>query len=315
MHLGKHRLPKENFEAARHFIRKYARPLDQALCAYLFDHGSQSRVLEELARFQNSDGGFGNALEPDFRLAASSPLATTVAFQYLSLLDPPEDHPLVQGGIQYFLDSYDQQAKTWKSVPLEVNDAPHAPWWHVGEEVVLNENGEQDPYQANPSAEITGYLNRYPSQVPVDFLNAVTRQALTHFEFLEDPIENHILLCYLRLAEYLPAGLRASFEQTLRERAMLAIALDPNEWDSGYVLKPHVFAPTPTSLLAPAMQDQIRMGLLHEMKRQEPDGSWAPTWEWGQYEEAWPQARVEWQGHLTVHLLYNLHAYRMLEIA
>ena len=34
-------------------------------------------------RFQNDDGGFGRALEPDFRLPASSAIATAVGFQYL----------------------------------------------------------------------------------------------------------------------------------------------------------------------------------------------------------------------------------------
>src|SRR5690606_32729227 len=37
-----------------------------ALFEYAFGEGSRERVWEELERYQNEDGGFGRALEPDF---------------------------------------------------------------------------------------------------------------------------------------------------------------------------------------------------------------------------------------------------------
>ena len=50
-----------------------------------------------------------------------------------------------------------------------------------------------------------------------------------------------------------------------------------------------------------------------EIERQSDDGSWEPTWAWGQYEDAWQVARREWQGHLTLQTLLGLRAYGRID--
>ena len=48
------------------YITENARPLELAVFRYFFEEGSNKDVIDELSRFQNADGGFGHALEPDF---------------------------------------------------------------------------------------------------------------------------------------------------------------------------------------------------------------------------------------------------------
>lgn len=60
-------LSKQAFETARSFLRTRARRLDQAVFEYRFEGGSASAVLDALGEYQNPDGGFGRALEPDLR--------------------------------------------------------------------------------------------------------------------------------------------------------------------------------------------------------------------------------------------------------
>ena len=74
-------LQKARFESARGFVHERARPLDRALFSALFENGDAAAVSNALVAFRNEDGGFGNALEPDFRLPASSPMATSMALQ------------------------------------------------------------------------------------------------------------------------------------------------------------------------------------------------------------------------------------------
>jgi hypothetical protein len=145
------KLSKEAFARAREFIQKNARPLDRSLFDYLFEKGSRGAVVEELSKFQNSDGGFGNALEPDFRLKASSPMATSVGFQYCHDIGATADNEIVTKAIQYLLTTYDHDHGFWPSTYLDVNDAPHAPWWHLEEVTPLTEER-----WANPSAELAG---------------------------------------------------------------------------------------------------------------------------------------------------------------
>ena len=56
----------QQFEKAAEFVKSQARPLDQALFAYHFEGRQADRqagaVIAELKRFQNGDGGSGNAL-------------------------------------------------------------------------------------------------------------------------------------------------------------------------------------------------------------------------------------------------------------
>ncbi len=305
------KLAREDFQQACAYVWQQARPVDQALLRYTFEDGAAAAVLEALAAYQNPDGGFGQALEPDFWLPGSSGIATTVAFQYLHAVRTPADHPFVRQGIRYFLDTYKNQ--TWVDTPPEVINYPRAPWWPFTMEPLIGSNGEQIWYQPNPSAEVVGYLHQYPQEVPPEFLQQVTAQAIKNFDLLEDPISPHTLLCYSRMADNLPEKEKARFAPKLRQRAMLSIPTDPAVWASGYVLLPHTFAPTPSSLLADLLGDSIQHSLAFGIQRQDPAGCWTPTWQWGQYPGVWQQAKLEWQGYLTVQMLGMLKRYGLIE--
>ena len=62
------------YEKARAFVYRNARPLDIARWQYHFESGSSDAVLKALATYQNADGGFGHALEPDAWNPNSSPI-------------------------------------------------------------------------------------------------------------------------------------------------------------------------------------------------------------------------------------------------
>ena len=310
-------LTSQSFAKAKAFIMENARPLEQRLFAYHFEGGPPEAVLEELARFQNEDGGFGQALEPDFRLPASSPLATSVAFQKLRHLREEPGHPLAralarplaQDGIRYLLASYDAEKGYWPAVPPEVNTAPHAPWWHYDPQA--GRCAVETP--ANPSAEITGYLYAYPEQVPGDFLSRVTESALSYLQSHAGQIEMHGLFCYIRLSEELSGAAQESLVERLKSLVSEAVARDPQSW-AEYGPQPLMFATSPQSPLVSLMPQEIEANLDYRIEGQDPGGSWSPNWTWGEnYPEAWPQARQEWQGVLTLENLLLLRRFGRLE--
>ena len=67
------------YARAKKFILKNARPLDMARWNYLFENGSKEDVINILKTYQNTDGGFANALEPDCWNINSTPLQTWAA--------------------------------------------------------------------------------------------------------------------------------------------------------------------------------------------------------------------------------------------
>ena len=123
------KLTRQPFDKARAFIFNHGRELDQQLFNYHFKAGSVGAVLTALAHYQNADGGFGHALEPDLRTAASSVVATSQAFYILREVDAPSNLPMVQSAVSYLLQSYDAQQQVWPIIPPEAEDAPHASHW------------------------------------------------------------------------------------------------------------------------------------------------------------------------------------------
>jgi hypothetical protein len=77
---------KSNLEKAREFILGNARLLDRKRFAFRFEGGAAKDVVAALRPYQNVDGGFGHALEPDMRCSASQPVSTELALEILDEL-------------------------------------------------------------------------------------------------------------------------------------------------------------------------------------------------------------------------------------
>lgn len=294
-------LDADGLRRSLRFLEVHARPLDQAIAAYYFRDGSVETVRTALRTFQNPDGGFGNAIEPDFRLQPSSPLATTVGLQYARALHLQADDPIVQGAVRYLLDAFDAQQNRWHAVPAQVNDVPHAPWWTVKD----GRCGVEGTW-ANPSAEVLGYLWQYQALVPADFLTEVTGTALAELGKMPDNLGMHEFLCYQRLSEHLPQPYKSTVLERLQNSLLFTVDTAPERW-SEYGAKPLQIVPSPASPFAALLWDAVQLNLDYELETMNADGSWSPNWSWfGNYDEIWPTAAREWQGHLTFRTLKSL---------
>ncbi|WP_026695278.1 hypothetical protein [Peribacillus kribbensis] len=304
------KLNSELFGRVKAFIKKNARPVDVRLYEYYFEGGDPALVEEALLHYQNQDGGFGHSLEPDFRLEHSSPMASTIAFQYAREMHLTSESPLIQKGIQYFLHTYDQKRGGWHGVPEEVNDVPHAPWWNFDAE--KGHTGAASSW-ANPSAEITGYLLEYSELVPKLFLDTVKVRALEELDKLEMKMEMHDFLCYQRLFERLEVKDKQEVLYRLRESAREITPRSRAGWEN-YGLTPLQIATSPESPFADLFKEVLPDNLDYELDRLTPEGAWNPGWSWfGQYEEEWKAAEKDWKGYLTVKMLKVLSDFNRLE--
>jgi hypothetical protein len=304
------RLSPEAFSKAARFIAERARPLDQALFAFWFAGGAPDAVVAELRRFQNDDGGFGHGIEPDFLLGDSSALATTVALQYAGFLHLPAEHPLIRDAVRYFLGALEPKSLRWPAVPESVNDAAHAPWWHVDPKTGRCPVEGKGTW-ANPNAEIVGYLWRYRVWVPTIFLNRLTEKALQELQSAPSRFELHDFLCWDRLAGSLAHEARDEVQDRLRRSLFLTVETSPEAWAS-YGAEPLVLAPSPDALVAGELSALITQNLDLRIRTQGAEGGWWPNWEWGQYPEDWEKARRAWAGAITVRTLKTLRDYGRL---
>src|SRR6476660_9980996 len=76
-------MPDVDLARAADFVWRNARLLDRHLFARRFRGASPEHVIHALRPYQNEDGGFGNALEPDLRGPESEPVPLEHALQTL----------------------------------------------------------------------------------------------------------------------------------------------------------------------------------------------------------------------------------------
>jgi hypothetical protein len=77
-----------NLATARRFVDREARLIDRLTLAAILDSAPSEPILRALSAYQNADGGFGHALEPDTRTASSQPLYFEIALAYMALRAP-----------------------------------------------------------------------------------------------------------------------------------------------------------------------------------------------------------------------------------
>jgi len=118
-----------------------SREIELSLWKYYFEDGSKDDVITALSNYQNEDGGFGHALEPDNWNANSTPYTTLHALNILADIEFTDlSHPIYQGIYNYLHSEKELMEYGWRfSVPS--NDSfPHAPWWSFNEEANLSES-------------------------------------------------------------------------------------------------------------------------------------------------------------------------------
>ena len=124
----------------------------------------------------------------------------------------------------------------------------------------------------------------------------------------------HELACYVFLAETksLPESLRTPLVEKLRRAVAASVERNPAKWDT-YCLPPLGLVRSPDSPFADLFPTELPANLDFEIQRQDPDGSWHPTWSWSSPDPAaWPKAQLTWQGVLTLNILKTLAAFRRL---
>ncbi|MDX8343643.1 hypothetical protein [Rossellomorea sp. YZS02] len=300
-------LSTQQWKNARAYIKLYARPLEQKLYCFYFEDGSMDDVIQELSSFQNEDGGFGQAIEPDFRLKGSSPLATTIGLQIAKNLALPANHPMIKRAMDYLNNTYSEELQGWNAVSETVNTVPHAPWWHFDHH--KGHCGVQATW-ANPNAEIVGYFHKYFPLHPR--LTEWTDKALQELSDLSIPLEMHDFLCYQRLSQELSGEKKKNVLAFLISNVRNTVCTDPSKWDQ-YVAKPLQIAGDPSSPFYESLKEEIQMQLNWESENQCPEGYWQPKWSWfGQYEDEWKVAETEWRGILTLNMLRIFRAYRLI---
>lgn len=304
-------LSPERFQKAVAFIKTQGRPLEQALVAHFFEDAPLETVLTALAGYQNADGGFGHALEPDLRLPESSVIATTIALQHLRALRVPEEHPLWRGAMRYLAATYDPDKRLWWSVPATIDTAAHAPWWTF-------EKPGGGSVTLNPRAEIVGFLYdvyELPEFLPASLREELLEEVVAELEARSNDLERHEIQSAVRLVETegLPADARVRAVTALTQALSGAVSRHPDEW-GGYVLTPLDVVRWQKSVFYPKYADVVPANLEFIIGHQSSEGYWSPTWSWSDARVEWATVENDLRSLITWHNLDLLRNFGVIDV-
>lgn len=294
-----------NTNTAKSFVLQNARPLELAVYKYCFENESNKAVVDELVKFQNPDGGFGNAIEPDFFNPNSSPIATNDAIITLYRVNALDrDSDILKGIVRYLEshDSFDEDKKRWLFA-IESNKAyPHAIWWEKKGDGISG---------FNPSISLAAYMICYGNCTSL--YEEIIKDG---FEYLEtdEEISGDSLKCFLLTYELLKTNSiidvinLAQFKELLCKAIDNSICKDIEKYGVEYVPMPSdFFSGSYLEFITPETKTLIAAEKNILGKLQTEDGGFDITWKWyTPYPDEYEQARAWWRPRITIEkLLFN----------
>jgi hypothetical protein len=286
------------FGAGDRFLLNEARLLERRLFATCFLGQPAAGVVDALRGYQNEDGGFGHALEPDTRCPASLPIYVETAFEALAAAGTVDQNLVLRACD--FLARAAEQAGAGGAVPLAfpvIESFPRAEHWTDWTYVP----------GLNPTAGLVGLL--YQLGVDHPWRSAGTAYCWQQLESGGLPDDAHALKEVLVFLDHVPDRSRADQHAAALASDLARVPLfhlDPDA--DGYGLSPLSIAPLASSRWRALFADaQIAAHLDRLMKDQQADGGWPITW------EPPSQAAVsEWRGVVTLGALRTLTSYGRL---
>ena len=149
------KLSKAAFLKIKNWIYRNARPLDLALWQYHFENGNKENVLSVLQYYQNSDGGFGNTIDPDSWNPDSTPYNAQIVIKMLRQIDFVDvTHSIYQGIFRYLEDTEYKSEHGWFFTIPSNDNYPHGVWWNFNPETNIYQN-------VGTTASLCGFILRY----------------------------------------------------------------------------------------------------------------------------------------------------------
>jgi len=303
------------FAHIENWILRHARPLEAARYAFHFQNGRSESFLALLAQYQNRDGGFGHALEPDNWDPHSTPYTTMKAAELLASIGfTDHTHPLYQGALRYFRsgDGFTADGGWQFSMPTS-NDYPHAPWWTYSETENVAEN-------LGLSAHIAAFIFNTCQSDDSLYAKAevIARRALNALMTDNLSGEMGVSGCALLMPYWMkteaPAFLPA-IAQKMTQTSNAVIVREPARWHT-HVPRPSAAILSPESPMYKGNEEAIYLELDWLIDTLPQDDLWPIDWSWFQNNAQYPAefaiSEMWWKAWLAIDKLLLLRNFDRL---
>ena len=296
-------LPKSALNKAVEYIYAFGRDIDVAMYEYYFKKSHPSKVINQLNKYVNNDGGFGKGLELDFTYEGSTPLSTSIALNIIRQLHIYSNNHLTSEALEY-LSNTKNYKNAWACITKQVNDYPRAIWWEYTPSM-------KETYTLNPTAEIIGYFYIFGGGVYRNTVHEMLDACYAYLMHSDNGNEMHEIICLMKMIRMLPANLRNRFTRFLRPRLNSSLCYDTSKYDT-YVFTPLQVFESPDDPLYEIFRNQIEENLDYVIESQNKDGSWDVPWKWQRDEHIFDNQLPKITAYITLENIRRLKAFSRL---
>lgn len=291
------------------WIHRNARGLELAKWRFYFEGGDAESVIDELQYYQNTDGGFGHALEADCWNPASAPSQMFYAIHILhELAYQDTTHPVIQNMLRYLKSGKDMVDGFWVSILPSNNQYPHAPWWTKTDKKTF------DVYM--PNADICWFILKFAQKDSPLYDKAVSMvQRMLNLFLSQKEVEPHSLesmMFLLRELQKTDSSCGQLEDAATAHGIQLMrglIEVNPDTW-TAYCITPSFFIHDRLHPLYPEYRELLKLEVQRLMETRDADGCWDINWVWQEYESAYRLSANWWKSSVTMQklMLYETFA-------
>ncbi|MCR0570732.1 hypothetical protein MKC54_18605 [[Clostridium] innocuum] len=291
------------------WIHRNARGLELAKWRFYFEGGDAEFVIDELQYYQNTDGGFGHALEADCWNPASAPSQMFYAIHILhELAYQDTTHPVIQNMLRYLESGKDMVDGFWVSILPSNNQYPHAPWWTKTDRKTF------DVYM--PNADICWFILKFAQKDSPLYDRAVSMvQRMLNLFLSQKEVEPHSLesiMFLLRELQKTDSSCGQLEDAATAHGIQLMrglIEVNPDTW-TAYCITPSFFIHDRLHPLYPEYRELLKLEVQRLMETRDADGCWDINWVWQEYESAYRLSANWWKSSVTMQklMLYETFA-------
>ncbi len=306
----------KTYDRIKTWVYRNAREIELSLWKYFFEDGDKEAVISALSFYQNEDGGFGNALEPDSWNPNSTPYTTLYAINILKDIGFADlSHPVYKGILKYLHSEKDFMDYGWRfSVPAN-DDFPHAPWWSFDEEVNRTES-------IGVTSGLSVFVLRYAEKGSILYqkVTELVKNSISHLmtgsSFGEMGIGGYVEL--LKAIRELNFGGYdyTSLQLKVNELVKNSIEYDISKWQY-YVVRPSNYIKEPQSIYYSDNEAIVNRELKYLIETLPENDVWGITWTWFDNNTKYPKeyaiSENWWKAYKAIEKLRFLKSFEHIE--
>jgi hypothetical protein len=301
------KLKKAQIEKIENWIYKNARPLEAAKWNLLWGKGSTDDLLNEMLKYQNSDGGFGNGFESDILIPQSSAIASAEAIFTAFDFGLDMKANWFENLLNYFMKTKQDTPSYWEALPRQIEDYPRPPWWNYTPDT---------KFTPNPCAVIAAAMLLSYDIEKKAFGNEIAKKCISLL-ISDEVMWDHDIYCVQKLfiiLEKVGSELMDKETRTAMNRRILSrVSYNPDEW-MNYVAQPFDFVASPESPWYSLLKDSMPVNVRFLLDNINDEGIWPPNFSWGVDTIEAKTATRNWKGYLAVKRVKLLKAFGLVEV-